>query len=617
MTGDRSFGIRTTAPVSGDVALTGSTATSGQGSVAVSIGGDVGGAVKLYSSVSTNAYSNATRSTVADTQKTIQGVAAQVQQAGSALVIGADVAGGVLLGAAPAGTDTANTTADLDGDGIADNVEGTGSVSVFGQAPGILIGGAGRDVSIGAFGTGSNGYGLILRGAVNTNGLYDGVTATGVQIGGTDGAARLVGGVRLVGTVSALAYEADATGLRVGAGGLVPEFRNENTLNATVLNSIASGATASTATGLLIEAGGSLPALTNLGVISALATGPSVNASAVVDRSGTLASIDNQGTITTVLTPAATGDATGGGAIALDLRANTAGVTLVQTANASPILLSSGLYTPAAPAIFGDVLLGSGPNRVSILAGTLTGALDMGSGASALSIGGGAVVTGRLSHAGSSLAVEVSDGSLINTNAQALQLTSLTVGANGLLSFAVDPLAATATRYDVSGAASFAAGAKIGVSLLSPLLTSQTYTLVKSPQLTLGSLASLQAETPYAVIAALSLDQPAGELTLDLRRRSAAEAGFDAAQTAAYDAVSTALPADTAVQAALFTPQDRAGFVGVYNQMLPDYSGGTFRMASLAARAVNRAAAEGGPGGAWVQASHQAARAAACRSGRE
>lgn len=599
VTGDRSFGIRTTAPVSGDVLLTGATGAAGTGSVAVSIGGDVGGAVKLYSSVSTNGYSNGARSTVADTLKTIQATASEMQQAGSALVIGADVAGGVYVGAPPAGTDSTNTTADNDADGIVDSAEGTGTATVFGQAPGILIGGANRNVAIGAFGTGSNAYGLIVRGAVSTNGLYDGVTATGVQIGGTGGTASLAGGMRLVGTVSATAYEANATSLRIGAGGVVPEFRNENTLSASVLNSIASGATASTASGVLVEAGGGLTRLTNIGIISAGSVGPSVNASAVVDRSGTLTSIDNQGSISATLTPVATGEATNGRTIALDLSANTSGVTLVQTANASPILLASGSYTPSTPYIIGDVLLGSGRNSVSILAGNVTGALDMGSGAGALTIGGGAIYTGRLLHTGSDLAVEVTSGSLINTSAKTLGLTSLTVGQAGVLSFAVDPLAGTATRYDVSGVASFAAGAKIGVNLLSPLLTDQTYTLVASPQLSVGSLSSLQTETPYAIVA--NLTQTANAIGLDLRRRTAAEAGFDAAQTAAYDAISTAMPADTAVQSALFAPTDRAGFLGVYNQLLPDYSGGTFRMASRAVRAVTAAAAEGGPGGAWVQ----------------
>jgi hypothetical protein len=603
VTGDRSFGLRTTAAVSGDVAVTGAVGASGTASNAVSIGGDVGGALKVYSTLSTNGYSNASRPTVTDTLKSLQATPAEQQQTGSALVVGANVAGGLYLGAPPVGT-ASDTTSDGDGDGVADNAEGTGSISVFGQAPGILVGAAGRGVSLGAFGTGANAYGMILRGSVTTTGLYDGVTSTAVQIGGVGGAANLAGGLRLTGVMQTTAYEANATALRVGAGGSVPELRNENTLTATVLNSIASGATASTATAVQVDAGGSLTRLTNYGVISAGATGPSVNATAVSDQSGTLSNIVNQGAISATLAPASTGATTGGRTIALDLRANTAGVTLVQSANPSPIVLAVGspnTTTPATPSITGDVLLGNGPNRVSILAGTVTGALDMGSNASALSIGGGAVYTGRLSHAGPAFAVEVSNGSLVNTNAQALQLTSLTVGPTGVLSFAVDPTNAKSTRYDVSGAASFAAGAKIGVNLLSPLLTNQTYTLVTSPQLTLGSASLLQTQTPYAIIAALSYDQAAGSLNLDLRRRSAAEAGFDAAQAAAYDAVSQAMPGDTQVQSALFTPEDRAGFISVYNQLLPDYAGGTFRMASRAARAVNSAAAEGGPGGAWVQ----------------
>lgn len=604
VTGDRSFGLRTTAPVSGDVSITGTIGASGTGSNAVNIGGDIGGALKLYSTLSTNGYSTATRSTVVDTLKAIQATPAEQQQAGSALVIGGNVAGGFYLGAPPVGTGT-DTTTDGDGDGVADNAEGAGAISVFGAAPGILVGASGRNVSLGAFGTGSNAYGMILRGGVTTTGLYDGVTSTGVQIGGLGGAASIAGGVRLTGTLQTSAYEANATALRIGAGGSVPEFRNENTVSSTIFTSIASPATASTATGIQIDAGASLSKLTNLGVISAGATGPSVNATVVSDQSGTLSTIDNQGALNATLTPASTGAATGGRTIALDLRANTSGVTLIQSANPSPLVLAIGTTsnttTPTTPSITGDVLLGNGPNRVSILAGTVTGALDMGSGSSALSIGGGAVYTGRLSHAGSAFAVEVTNGSLINTNAQALQLTSLNVGSTGVLSFAVDPTNNAATRYDVSGPASFAAGAKIGVNLLSPLLTNQTYTLVTSPQLSLGSTSLLQTQTPYAIIAALNYNQSAGALSLELRRRSAAEAGFDAAQTAAYDAVSTAMPADTAVQSALFTPQDRAGFMAVYNQLLPDYAGGTFRMASRAARAVNTAAAEGGPGGAWVQ----------------
>ena len=611
VTGDRSFGLRTTAPVSGEIVTTGSVGAAGQGAVAVSVGGDVGGALKVYSSVLTNAYSTSVRATVADTLKLIQATASEVQQSGSALVVGADVAGGVFLGAPPIGT-TTTTTNDDDGDGLADNAEGTGSISNYGSAPAVLVGGAGRSVAIGAFGTGSNAYGLILRGSVGADGLYDGITATGIQVGGTGSPATIAGGIRLTGTIGASAYEAAAVGLRVGAGGVVPEFRNENTLSSQVLSSIVSPATASTATGVLVQAGGVLSTLTNYGAIGAAATGPSVSATAVADQSGTLRSINNQGAITAALMPVATGGVTGGRTIALDLRANTAGVTLTQSVNASPITLASGT-TPASPSIVGDVLLGSGPNTVSLQGGTVTGALDLGSGASSLSIGGGAVYTGALSHVGPALAIDVANGSLVNTNASVLQVQTLKVGSTGVLSFAIDPATGRANSYQVAGAATLAAGAKVGVNLLSPVSTAQTYTLITSPALTLGSLASLQAQTPYATIAALRLD--AAALKIDLRRRSAAEAGFDAAETAAYDAVFAALPGDTAVQGALFAPTEWAGFIGLYDQMLPDYSAGTFRMASNAARVISRAAAEGGPGGAWVQEITVGARQSASAAG--
>ena len=52
---------------------------------------------------------------------------------------------------------------------------------MFGQAPGILVGSASRSVSLGAFGSGDNAYGMIVRGGITTTGLYDGVTSTGIQ----------------------------------------------------------------------------------------------------------------------------------------------------------------------------------------------------------------------------------------------------------------------------------------------------------------------------------------------------------------------------------------------------------------------------------------------------
>lgn len=607
VTGDRSYGIRTLAPVNGAISITGSVGASGQGAAAVSLGGDVSGPLTIYSSVFTNGYSTSTRQTDETKLRLILATLSELQQSGSALVIGGSIAGGFFLGAPPVGSST-TSTGDIDGDGIADNAEGTGSLSLFGSAPVLLIGTSGKNITIGPYGTGLNGYGVILRGAVTANGLYDGISSTGIQIGGMGGGASLAGGLRITGAVSSSAYEAAATGLRIGAGGVVPELRLENGMTAAILHSTVGTATNATATGLLIEAGGSLSTLTNLGSLTASATGPTANASAVVDQSGSLSTVNNQGTIAATLTPVATGDPVGGRTIALDLRANTAGVTLTQSTNPSPITLavstdSTGATvtttTPTAPSIVGDVLLGSGPNTVQIQTGSLTGALDLGSGAANLSVGAGASVAGPLSHAGSALSLNIS-GSLVNTSPTVLQASSLTLNTGGTLSIAVDPANSRAGGFTVAGTAALAPGSTVGINLLSNPAAAQSFTLIRANTLNVGSLASLETSVPFVTVANLRTDPAAGTLSVDLRRRTAAEAGLNPAETAAYDATLNALPKDPAVEAAVLGASNRASFVGLYDQFLPDYGGAVFRLASAASRSVGQAWADG-PEGGWVQ----------------
>jgi hypothetical protein len=205
VTGDRSFGLHTIAPVTGSIQLTGPVSTSGQAATAVSIGADVSGVLGVYSDVSSNGFSTSVRSVSDTTLKTIEATPSETEQSGPALMVGASLGGGLFVGGPPPQTVSGVTTGDLDGDGVPDGSEGRGSISNFGSAPAVLIGGAGRDITLGAFGTGSNAFGAIMRGTVTSTGLYDGFPATGIQIGGTGGAASLVGGFRLTGTIDASA----------------------------------------------------------------------------------------------------------------------------------------------------------------------------------------------------------------------------------------------------------------------------------------------------------------------------------------------------------------------------------------------------------------------------
>ena len=591
--GDRSVAIRETAGVAGNVLINNTVSATGTGAQAVSLTGDIGGQLRVYTSVTSTGFSSPTRPT--DPTK-IQATPADLQLSGPTFTIGADVAGGVYFGAPPAGTVT-GATDDFNGDGVADGSEGTSALSSFSNAPALLVGSATRNVTLGRFGSAdfSNNYGLIIRGTVTASGVYDGFSATAIQIGGLGGAVNIAGGLRLAGSASAIAYQADATAIHIGAGATVPELRSETSIASTVTSALASNSNA-----ILIDAGASVSTLTNSGLIAASAAGTKNSATAIYDRSGTLSTLLNSGNIAAGVTPTNAGEAVTGAVNAIDLRANTTGVTLTQFTN------TSGL----APSITGSILLGSGPNIVNLLGGSMTGALVMGSAAgSSITIDNGAIYRGALSYGGTGLAINVANGTLQNDTAATIRATSLNVGANSTLVIAADPANNRATQYAVSGAANIASGAKIGVSVKSLLTSPQSYVIITSPNLTMGATdTSLLSQTPYLFAATLGTNAAAGEVTLTLRQRTAAELGLNRAQTQAYDAVYKSLPNDAGIQAALLNQTTQTGLTAAYNQLLPQHSGGQFRAGQVASESIARTTAEAdhfhdaqGGGGPWLQ----------------
>jgi len=608
VTGDNTYGIRETGGVSGALKVTGGITATGAGATGVDVGGPVGGRLSVYSGVSTTGYRVTQRSTNPAFAAGL--LPENMLQAGSALSIRANVSGGVFIGAPPVGTSRTDATTDADGDGIVDSLEGTGSLTTLGSAPALNIGQTGATVHLGEFGSGENGYGLIVRGNVTGNGVYDGVPATAVQIGAAGGIVNIDGGYRNVGGATATAFEANAVGVWVKSGATVPQIVNSGGFNAAVTSK-----TGSTSTALQIDAGASVSSLDNSGGISATAVGDTASAYAVVDRSGTLTSIVNNNTISAGTAPAVFGDVTTGQAIALDLRANTTGVSLVQ--NPSPGVVtattdSAGNVTtainPVSPVIRGDVLLGSGADTVALHAGNVYGALDFGAGPGTLTIDGGAAYFGDLTSSGP-LAVNVGKGTLTETGANTFASPSLTVGDGGQLVFTADPANGRFTRFNVAGPAVIAPGGKLGVNLLSLPSVSETFTAIQASSLTVGVAdAELGGQVPYLFAAGFHADPAAGTVDFSLRRRTPAELGFNAAETASYDAVYGALDKDSGVLRSVLAQTDQAGLRSVYDQMLPDYSGGVFRALSWATEAQGQAAAEGpqgqsqsGPTRAWSQ----------------
>lgn len=565
VTGSRDYGLHATGPISGGVTIGGSISATGQGSQAAVLEGDVQGAVVVQGALVATGYRTTTRP-AADVLAKLQ--AEDLLQGGPALAVSSSVSGGLL-------------------------VDTTGAVYSYGAAPAIVVGSASHAISLSnnSISADAYPYGVEINGAVGASGVYDGVSATGVRFGVGGGGVTTGGGVRVSGAITASAYAADATGLTLGRGATAPLIHNEGTISATLLSDAQAAARA-----VSIEAGANVQDLQNSLTISATAIGQKGDAVAVVDRSGTLSSIENTRTISATIAPTDTLATVTGRAIALDLSANTTGVRITQTD------VSDGATLPS---ILGEVLLGSGADRLDILAGTLAGDLSLGAGTNALTIDGGASVTGRLTADGGTLALSVANGSLQVNNAGVLHLTSLDLSGASTLVLTADPANGGATALDVAGSATIASGAKIGLRFDSLLTGSATYTLVRADQLSVGTIdSSLLGTFPYVYSSSLQVSPEAGTVAVTVARKSASDLQLPAATASAYEPMIEALDRDAGVRDAVLAQTSRAGLVGLYNHMLPNRSGSVFQVAAAGAEAFARPLddrQDAAGGGFWVQ----------------
>lgn len=604
-------------------------------------------------------------------------VPAQTEQSAAAFIVGGNVGQGIFIGAPPVGTlatSTADVDADgiqdvAEGTGSITNFGSAPALLIGSDTKSTTIGVFGGVTSEPGFLQPGNAFGVIVRGSVSGIGVYDGVQANGLQIGTGDANAQPVtidGGVRVVGSITADSFEADSHAIHINAGGAVPTIQNEDFIEASVSHSVlAPSVDPSTAASyaVLVENGGALASVVNYGTIQSSVTGDNMSAYGIVNRSTTTAgattNILNEGLISATVNPDNAGDAVTGKAVAIDLSASNVGVNLTQMANPTPIAIEtttttdasgavsttaaftsvtagtsatstttttttvtttgSGVTTttttttPTTPEIVGDVLLGNGNNNVQLLGGSIIGALSLGSGTDTFTIDNGATYVGALSYTGNALALNVNNGSLQNSRAGTLNLSSLNVGSKGILYAAIDPLNSAgngvSTLYNVNGTATLAAGAQLGITLDSPLFDETKFTIIQAKSLINNtSDALVLAQVPYVLVGTATTDSTAGTITVDLRRRTAAEIGLNPGQAAALNAIYSSLPNDPAIESAVLNQYTRSNFLGLYNQMLPDYSGGLFELALAGSDAITRATSRvndienpSGTRGAWAE----------------
>ncbi|WP_137681340.1 autotransporter outer membrane beta-barrel domain-containing protein [Aurantiacibacter suaedae] len=590
--GDRTTAIRLD-EVTGDVRLAGTISAQGEDAVAARLTGGITGAMVVQGTISATGYRYTTAPkdpSTLDPDDLLQG--------GSALMIEGDVTGGIVLAVKPE-----------------DAAEGEGSASVlgFGAAPAMVIGAQGRDVAIGPVASTASKFGLQIAGVVRGLGVYTGVDANGLQIGGRGGAVSIANGMSVAGSVTAVSVDANATALRFGAGATTPELQVSGTVQATGADAADEFATA-----LRIDAGGSLPVLRNSGTIKAVSSGANGNATAIVDASGTLALIENSGKIEA---SGANTDSTRN--IAIDLRANTSGATVRQK------VVGNGYD---APTIVGDVRFGSGDDVLDLADGSMTGSVYFGAGTAQMTLsgdarhngnayfGGGADVlalsdsavfdgtadfgggaatltlaetarfSGRLANAGN-LAVSVSGGVLDLTAPSSI--ASLDMGEDGTLVATLDKTAGQGSLYDISGTASFAEGARLEVRLANLDDAEGRYEVLTAG--TLQGAADLElGETllPFLFKASLATDVAANTIAVDVSRRSAQELGLNAARASAFDAVFTAIGKDEDIEDFFMGITKGETFRAALGQLLPEHSGGAFEGISMGTRIMGRQAAE-------------------------
>jgi uncharacterized protein with beta-barrel porin domain len=568
--GNDSFGVRAGA-VSGDVRLTGGSLTAqGGNAVGISLSGDIGGAVVLQGAISSTGYRFITAP--ADPSKLDSD---DLLQGGSAVVIAGNVAHGVLFDLKP---QISGSNTDVDGDGILDAQEGSSAITTYGSAPAVVIGSATQDITLGDVAGFSSG--LVNRGTISGFGVYDGVSATAISIGGLGHAVNVASRILNFGVISAKAVNANATAVHIGAGTVSPILTNAGTIIAD-----GAGTSGSSAQGIVIDAGANVQQVFNFGTIAATRSGDAGSAAAIVDHSGTVNTVFNAGTIG-VTNAASVGD----DATAIDLRANTTGVTVWQ-----------GTPSSGSALIAGNVFLGSGNDLLRIDTGRLDGNVDFGGGTDTLQLNGTSVLSGSLLHS-DGLVVTIATGATLDaTNLGTVNLGSLTAadGSNLGVTIARDGF----TSYNVTGAASFGTDSKILVTLDTVGHATGTYTILDAATLTGSSnLTDTIVTLPFLFNSHLTTDDASGQVVLDVELKDAGELQLNRSETAIIDAALQAADIDRPLRALFLSTENATDLKNTLQQLMPEHAGGVFETATKGSRLAAGVLNDPKPlGGLWLQ----------------
>lgn len=610
----------TTAPTTSVLSILGADQVQ-QGGPSVSIGGSVAGGITVSPALTTGTGTAAVTTAAASISQFGSAPAIVIGAQGQAITIGdsATDAHGLVIGGSvsaegvydykdtPALTGPVSATAiEIGGQGGGGSVNLSGGVHVTGTVTASALDATATAISIGAGVTAAEIVNDGTVSAASSGQTPQTADAIIIAPGASVGAVTNTGS--LVAEVTDTVATTGAAGAIVDQSGTLRSITNTGTITAALTPSAVTFVVSGPRTAIDVSAATSgvtitqTPSTTFDGNPAAQFTGSisgtTLTVTAVGAGSGNLVAgetLYGKG-IAADTTITAVGTGTGG--------TGTYTIGVSQTV-ASEALSSAG----AVPSINGDILLGPGatqaaPNGLNVQAGNVTGALTEAADTTP------GVAAGSLNRflniqvattPGSTADVDITGVTVGDvTTAQAHQVTSLAVGSGGILTAAIDPSFAigatnssgastTTPVFDTTvhagqsgpdGVATFADGAQIGISLdgIQSALSAK-YIFVQTSgapgALTVGNLSSATlANAPFLYTAVASSD--ATNLYVTVSLKTPQQLGLNASGTAAFNAVFAALQKNTAIGNAVITPTTGAGFIGLYNQMIPDQGIGTF-----------------------------------------
>lgn len=579
ITGDNSTAIAITggagAGVAGDVLATGTITMRGANAVGLLVDAPIGGELRLNGGWQVTGYRYITRSVdLADLD------ADDLLQGGSAVHVRYSVAGGVTV----EGLGVENDTTDAQ--------DATASIVVFGGAPALLIeADPSGDLVLGPT---ASGYGLNVRGAVQANGVFDGVNATAIGIFGDSGTAMVdtSDGVLIDGNVAATSFEGIARAMHVGAFTTVDDL----VVRYGLAGQVSSDELGDNAYGLYLDAGAGLPEVTNRGTISARVFGEQSDAVAIYDAGSSITTINNGGQI--IADIIATDDdvtddtpppAITGSTVAIDLSNSTNNVLLWQR-DLGDFTDEDAVDDIADPAILirGDIRLGAGDDTIQLDAGEIRGDVAFGAGANVFTIDNGADFYGSIANSGT-LAITVTDGSL-NHAGGATNISTAYFDADSTLGVVLSATPGATTLLNASGAVTFVDGSRIVPTLPVGLPASSDpgdYIFLTAAggligeEFVVGDVTG--ADVPYLYnlsIGVVSGDPTSLEAIYDMK--TTVELGLTNNQSVAFDPLIAALRLDDDAAGAFAGLTTQDDFFDAYEDLMPSYSSAAAEIATTA-----------------------------------